>query len=120
MQLKESAENYLECILMLREECDAVHSIDVAKRMGVTKASVSVAMKSFRADGYITVSENGELHLTEQGELIAARVYERHQIIAEALMKLGVSRENAFADSCKMEHDICDESFACIKAFLQK
>ena len=118
MKIKESAENYLECILMLREECGGVRSIDVAKRMGVTKASVSVAMKSLRADGYITVSENGELHLTDRGKAVAARIYERHQIIAEVLMKLGASRENAFADSCKIEHDISDESFQCIKAFL--
>lgn len=118
MQIKESAENYLECILMLRAEKGSVRSIDIAHHMEFTKASVSVAMKNFRQEGYITVDDDGEIYLTEKGKEIAQRVYERHQLIAEALITLGVSPETASADSCKIEHDISEETFQCIKKFL--
>lgn len=120
MQIKESAENYLECILMLRAKNGSVRSIDVAHHMEFTKASVSVAMKNFRQEGYITVDADGEIFLTEKGREIAQRVYERHQVITEALITLGVSPETASADSCKIEHDISEETFTCIKKFLEK
>ncbi|MBQ2451986.1 MAG: metal-dependent transcriptional regulator [Bacteroidales bacterium] len=120
MQIKESAENYLECILMLRAKNGSVRSIDVAHHMAFTKASVSVAMKNFRQEGYITVDADGEIFLTEKGTEIAQRIYERHQVITEALMALGVSPETASQDSCKIEHDISEETFACIKKFLEK
>ena len=119
MQIKESAENYLETILMLRTQNGSVRSIDIAHHMEFTKASVSVAMKNFRQEGYITVDEDGEIHLTEKGKAIAVRVYERHQVITEALIALGVSPETASADSCKIEHDISEETFLCIKNFLK-
>lgn len=120
MQIKESAENYLETILMLRTQKGSVRSIDIAHHMEFTKASVSVAMKNFRQEGYITVDEDGEIHLTEKGKEIAQRVYERHQVITQALIALGVSPETASADSCKIEHDISEETFLCIKAYLEK
>lgn len=120
MTIKESAENYLEAILMLGEKNGHVRSIDIANELGFTKASVSVAMKSFRAEGYIVTLEDGGIKLTEKGLLIAQKVRERHDVIAGVLMKIGVSEENAYADSCKIEHDISDETFEKLKEFLNR
>ena len=119
MRIKESAENYLETILMIKKQKGSVRSIDIANDLGVTKPSVSVAMKSFREEGYITVDENGSIELTEKGMEIANRVYERHEIIAKALMAIGVSKETAYEDSCKIEHDISNETFKKLKTFLK-
>lgn len=118
MIIKESAENYLESILVIKNTKGFVRSIDIANDLGVSKPSVSVAMKNFREEGYITVDNDGNIDLTEKGLDIARRVYERHEIISEALMALGVSREVALDDSCKIEHVISEESFARIKEFL--
>lgn len=120
MKIKESAENYLETILMLKNKNGYVRSIDIANELAFTKASVSIAMKSFREDGYITVDEHGNITLTDKGIEIAEKIYERHKIIAKALMALGVSEETAYEDSCKIEHDISAESFEMIKKFLLK
>ena len=120
MRIKESAENYLETILILKKEKGFVRSIDIANDLGVTKPSVSVAMKSFREEGYITVDENGSIDLTEKGMEIAIRVYERHEIIAKALIAIGVSEKTAYEDSCKIEHDISNETFEKLKDFLKK
>lgn len=119
MIIKESAENYLEAVLMIKKEKGSVRSIDIANRLNFTKPSVSVAMKGFREDGYITVDSDGEICLTEKGLEIAERVYERHEIIAGALMALGVSEEIAYKDSCKIEHDISDETFEKLKEHLR-
>jgi Mn-dependent DtxR family transcriptional regulator len=118
MIIKESAENYLESILVIKNKKGFVRSIDIANDLGVSKPSVSVAMKNFREEGYITVDNDGNIDLSEKGLEIARRVYERHEIISEALMRLGVSRETALDDSCKIEHVISEESFAKIKEFL--
>lgn len=118
MIIKESAENYLESILVIKNTKGFVRSIDIANDLSVSKPSVSVAMKNFREEGYITVDNDGNIDLTEKGLDIARRVYERHEIISEALMALGVSRETALDDSCKIEHVISEESFAKIKEFL--
>ena len=120
MRIKESAENYLETILMLKTINGSVRSIDVANELGFTKASVSVAMKSFREEGYVTVDEAGSISLTEKGLNIAEKMYERHKVITKFLMTLGVSEETAESDSCKIEHDISNESFEKIKEFLGK
>ena len=120
MQIKESAENYLETILILSKKHGAVRSIDVANEMNFTKASISVAMKRLREDEYIVVEKDGTIHLSEAGRDIATRVYERHQLIAKLLMALGVSEETAFEDSCKIEHDISQESFEKIKEYYEK
>lgn len=119
MIIKESAENYLESILVIKNQKGFVRSIDVANYLGVSKPSVSVAMKSFREEGYITVDENGGLDLTEKGLSIAMSVYERHEVIAKALVSLGVSEETALEDSCKIEHVISEETFLRIKEFLK-
>jgi Mn-dependent DtxR family transcriptional regulator len=120
MNIHESGENYLESIYVLSREKGNVRSIDVALELGISKPSVSVAMKNLREAGYITTDENGFIRLTEQGEEIAKRVFERHEIIARALMSLGVSKETAYADSCKIEHDISEESFEKLKDFLSR
>ncbi|MBE7033655.1 MAG: metal-dependent transcriptional regulator [Ruminococcaceae bacterium] len=120
MKIKESAENYLETILMLGNKNKYVRSVDVANELGFSKASVSVAMKSFREEGYIVIDQDGGIALTEKGLHIAERMCERHNVIARALMAIGVSEENAYADSCKIEHDISEESFEKIKEFLSK
>ncbi len=118
MQIKESAENYLEAILAIKRKKGSVRSIDIANHLGVSKPSVSVAMKSFREEGYILVDANGEIVLTDKGNAIAEKIFERHHIIAKALMALGVDEITAYEDSCKIEHDISNRSFEKIKAFL--
>ncbi len=120
MKIQESAENYLESILILKNKNGYVRSIDIANELGFSKPSVSVAMKSFREEGYITVDENGGITLTEKGMEVATYVYERHNVIAKALMALGVSEDVAYADSCKIEHDISLETFEKIKAYLEE
>ncbi|MBE7063552.1 MAG: metal-dependent transcriptional regulator [Clostridia bacterium] len=120
MQIKESAENYLEAILMLKNKKGYVRSIDVANELNFSKPSVSVAMKHFREDGYITIAEDGGITLTEKGMEIALRIYERHQVIASFLMHLGVSPDTAYEDSCKIEHDISTETFEKLKVHLEK
>ncbi len=117
MKILESAENYLETILVLKNKNPNVRSIDVANELGFTKPSVSIAMKQLRENGYITVSEDGSLNLTEKGKGVAERVYERHNIIAKALMALGVDEETAYSDSCKIEHHISDISVRKIKEY---
>ncbi len=120
MRIKESAENYLEAILMIKKEKGFVRSIDVANELGFTKPSVSVAMKHFREEEYITIDEDGRISLTEKGLKIAEGVFERHEVIAKALILLGVDEETAYEDSCKIEHDISDKSFEKLKEFLIK
>lgn len=120
MKILESAENYLETILVLKNKNGSVRSIDVANELGFSKPSVSVAMKQLRENGYITVSEDGSLNLTQKGMKIAENVFERHNILKKALMSLGVDEETASVDSCKIEHHISDVSIAKIKEHLQK
>ena len=120
MKIKESAENYLETILILSKRIGAVRSIDVANEMNFTKASISVAMKHLREDGCINTDNDGIITLTDKGREIAGMVYERHQIIAKILISLGVSEETAYADSCRIEHDLSPETFEKIKEFYEK
>lgn len=120
MIIKESAENYLETILMLKNKTGHVRSIDIATELNVTKPSVSVAMKHFREEEYITIAEDGGISLTEKGMKIAERIYERHRVITEALIALGVDEKTASEDSCKIEHDISDQTFEKIKEHLAK
>lgn len=120
MIIKESAENYLETIYMLNKKNGHVRSIDVANELGFSKPSISVAMKGFREDGYVNVDHEGLITLTEKGIAVAERVYERHQVIASALIALGVDENIAYEDSCKIEHDLSDESFEKIKAYFEQ
>lgn len=120
MNLKESGENYLESVLILKKELGNVRSIDVAHHLNVSKPSVSVAMKALREEGFLVVDELGNISLTQKGMQIADKMYERHQVIAKALMALGVSEDTAYEDSCKIEHDLSQESFERIKDFLER
>lgn len=120
MIIKESAENYLEAILMIKKQKGHVRSVDIANHLNFTKPSVSVAMKAFREDGYITMDSDGGISLTEKGLKIASGVYERHEVIAKALIALGVDEKTAYEDSCKVEHDISNETFEALKNHLKK
>ena len=119
MQIYESGENYLETIYILTTTKNPVRSIDIVRRMNFSKPTVSVAMRNFRDEGYILIDENGYITLTEKGLKIAKRVYNRHQLLTDALIAIGVSRENAEADACKIEHDISEETMLCIQKHMQ-
>lgn len=120
MTIRESAENYLETILMLSEKLPVVRSVDIATELNFKKSSISVAMKNLREDGYITVTEQGYIYLTEKGKEIAESMYERHKLISAWLISLGVSKETATVDACRIEHHLSDESFDAIKRYLNK
>lgn len=116
MRILESGEDYLERILMLKKEKGMVRAIDIANDMSYSKPSVSVAMKNLRENGYIIVNHStGAISLTEAGEQIATKMYERHCTISEFLISLGVPKSIALEDACKIEHDLSDESFNAIK-----
>ncbi|MGM9619094.1 MAG: metal-dependent transcriptional regulator [Oscillospiraceae bacterium] len=116
MNIHESAEDYLERILMLRLKNGMVRSIDIVRDLEYSKPSVSVAMKRLRENGYIEMDADGYITLLPPGEEIATKIYARHQMLTQFLMQLGVSPENAAADACKIEHDISEESYEKIKA----
>lgn len=115
LQIKESAENYLETILMLKKRTGSVRSIDIANELCYSKPSVSIAMKNLRENGFITVGENGYIELTQKGMDIALKIYERHTVISECLKALGVSEKTAAEDACRIEHVISEESFDALK-----
>lgn len=117
MQIRESAENYLETILILsqRKGKGEVRSIDIVNELEFSKPSVSVAMKNLRENGYITVDKDGYIRLTDKGLEIAEKMYERHTLLSHWLIKLGVDEKVAVEDACRMEHVISAESFAAIK-----
>ena len=111
----ESLEDYLETILVLQNTKGQVRSIDIANEMNFSKPSVSVAMKNLREKGYITMADNGYITLTESGKKRAESVFERHTILADLLISIGVNEETAREDACKVEHDLSEESFEAIK-----
>lgn len=118
MHIHESAEDYLEAILRLRESKGIVRSVDISLLLGVTKPSVSFAMKRLRENEYIHMDTDNLITLTEKGEEIAMRIYDRHKTISTFLMKLGVDEAIAREDACKLEHDISEESFAALRKHL--
>lgn len=115
MKVHESAENYLETILILSQKNGNVRSIDIANELAFSKPSVSVAMKNLRTQGHIVVDNDGYIRLTESGRKIAETIYERHTLISNWLVHLGVPAEIAAEDACRMEHVISDTSFKAIK-----
>ena len=115
MNIYQSAEDYLESILTLHKKLGTVRSIDVVNDLGVSKPSVSVAMKKLRENGYISMDSDGHITLLPAGEAIANKVYERHELLTRFFVRLGVSQENAAADACKVEHVLSQETFDCIK-----
>ena len=115
MKIKESAEDYLESILVLSESREKVRSIDIVKHMNLSKPSVSVAMKKLRENGYINMDSEGYITLTDEGKRIADKIYERHVFISQWLEELGVSHDVALEDACRIEHVLSDETFDAIK-----
>ena len=120
MTIHKSAEDYLEAMLMLKEERGYIRSVDVAGKMGVTKPSVSYATKRLRESGYISLDPAGMIVLLEPGLKIAERMYERHKLLTELLTGLGVNPETAREDACKIEHDLSEETFAAIRRYAKE
>jgi Mn-dependent DtxR family transcriptional regulator len=119
MHTNESSENYLEVILVLSKTHPVVRSVDVAEELGFKKSSVSVAMKNLRERNHITVTKEGYIYLTEAGKEIAEMIYERHELLSGWLVNLGVSREIADEDACRIEHVISQESFDALKKHIK-
>lgn len=116
--INESAENYLETILVLSKQLPVVRAVDISNELGFKKSSVSIAMKNLREKNHITVTDAGFIYLTDSGKEIAEMIYERHQLLSSWLIKLGVDEEIALEDACKMEHVISKESFEAIKRYV--
>ena len=119
MATNESAENYLETILILSKKLPVVRSVDIANELGFKKSSVSIAMKHLRENKHITVTDSGFIYLTDSGREIAEMIYERHEFLSSWLQRLGVPEEIATEDACKIEHVISKESFAAIKKYVK-
>ena len=119
MKIQESAENYLETILVLSERLGNVRSIDIVHELAFTKPSVSIAMKNLRENGYIRMDKDGYITLTESGQEIADMIYERHKFLSRWLMHLGVDEKTATADACRIEHVISRESFEALKRHIE-
>lgn len=117
MHINESAENYLETILILSKSHPVVRSVDIAEELGFKKSSVSVAMKNLREKNHITVTKEGFIYLTESGRKIAEMIFERHELLTAWLVRLGVDPAIAGEDACKIEHVISSESFEAIKKY---
>lgn len=120
MIVNESAENYLETILMLSKKLPVVRSVDIANELGFKKSSVSIAMKNLREKNHITVTDAGYIYLTDSGKEIADMIFERHELLTSWLVSLGVPKDIACEDACKVEHVISKETFEAIKQIAQK
>lgn len=119
MHINESAENYLETILVLSKTRPVVRAVDIANHLGFKKSSVSIAMKNLRQNDHITVTEEGFIYLTESGKAIADMIYERHELLSSWLERLGVDKEIASEDACRIEHVISQESFEALKKHIK-
>ena len=120
IQIYQSAEDYLETILMISERKGTVHSVDIAEERAFSKASVSVAMKKLRENGYIAMEKDGSLKLLEPGMKIAKVIYERHKVLTDFFEKIGVDPKTAEGDACKVEHNLSDVTFSKLKEYLNK
>ena len=118
MRIQESAENYLETILIIKKRCGQVRAIDIVNELSFFKPSVSVAMKKLRESGYISMAADGSITLNESGLEVASRVYGRHKTLTQFFVMLGVNPETASEDACKVEHDISNETFSKIREFV--
>ena len=118
MKIQESAENYLESILMISERKGEVRSIDIVNELEFSKPSVSIAMKNLRENGYILVDKDGYITLTEKGMVIAEKMCERHKLFSKLFVSLGVDAKTAAKDACRVEHILSDETFAAIKKYI--
>lgn len=120
MVIHESAEDYLESILIIQEQSGQVRSIDVVNKLGYSKPSVSIAMKKPRESGFITMGGDGTILLTDSGLEIASRIYRRHKILTRLFERMGVSPEQAAIDACKVEHDLSEETFTRICSYVEE
>ncbi|MDR0273462.1 MAG: metal-dependent transcriptional regulator [Clostridiales bacterium] len=120
MKIQASAEDYLETILVIEKKQGKVRSVDIANHMGFAKPTISIKMKQFRDNGYITFDAERNIHLTEKGAEIASRIHERHKLLVKILTAIGVDENQALEDACKIEHNISEETFNCIKNFYEK
>ena len=118
MSIHESGENYLEQLLLLSKEKEKVRAVDLCAALGFSRPTVSVMLRELRTNGFVVVADNGALSLTDKGEELANKIYERHCVICDALVAIGVSRETAKSDACKIEHDISEEALECLRAHL--
>ena len=120
MKILEAAENYLEIILIEKEKLGHVRSIDICNALNYSKPTISVMMKQLRENGYIEIDGDGFITLTAKGDEIAGKIYERHELLAKLLISLGVGRDTAYRDACKIEHDLTEESFEALKALYNR
>ena len=120
MAVSEAIENYLETIYILSQQQSEVHAIDICSYLSYSRPTVSIVLRQMREHGLVTVNEDNHIYLTEEGMKIATHVYERHEVLTRMLMMLGVSKETALHDACKIEHDLSDETFDAIKRHLEK
>ena len=119
VKILKAAEDYLETMLMLKEKHGYIRSIDIAEERGVTKASVSYSTKRLRENGYITMDEDNLITLTPLGMEIADRIYTRHKVLTDFLLKLGLDEQLAHDDACRLEHDMSDETFSAIRKHVE-
>ncbi len=115
MAVSEAIENYLETIYILSLQQNEVHAVDVCAYLSYSRPTVSIVLRQMRENGLVTVDDLNHIHLTEEGQRIASAIYERHTLISELLVSLGVSRETAVRDACKIEHDLSEETFEALK-----
>lgn len=120
MAIYESGEMYLETILILSSTGESVRAIDIVRKLGYSKPSVSIAMSQLKKEGYVLSDESGNIFLTDTGRAIAEKIYERHKVLTQCLVSIGIPEEIASEDACKIEHDISDVSFEAIKKALAK
>lgn len=118
MSLHQSGEDYLEAILVLRQNKGTVRSVDIASHLGFSKPSVSRAMSLLRSSGHIVMEDTGHITLTSQGEVVAQQIYQRHNLLSEFFQRLGVPKEKADEDACEIEHHLSQETYQCLKNFV--
>lgn len=117
MAITEAVENYLETILILSKDQPNLHAIDICSYLGYSRPTVSIILKKMKDDGLVTVDNDNHITLTETGKAVAEQIYERHKLLSELLIHIGVSKETALKDACKIEHDISEETFEALKNF---
>ena len=120
MAVSEAIENYLETIYILSQQQNEVHAIDICSYLSYSRPTVSIVLRQMREHGLVTVNEENHIFLTDEGLRIATRIFERHEVLTNMLMMLGVSRETALHDACKIEHDLSDETFEAIKNHMKR
>lgn len=116
MAITEAIENYLETILILSKKQTDVHAIDICSYLGYSRPTVSIVLKKMRENGLVLVDEDNHITLTEAGRKVAEHIYDRHNVLSELFILLGVSRDNALEDACKIEHDLSDETYSVLKS----